>query len=109
MLEFPWVPDGSALKSEIIIYKITQLVGMKECKIYGDFLGITLLTVHCFGIHHGPAHQTRQSPPTAEGSIAIDDGGFMGPNYSEDLNQKIDKAIKVRRGLERAGCFFCCF
>ncbi|CAK8985186.1 unnamed protein product [Durusdinium trenchii] len=28
------------------------------------------------------------------GSIAIDDGGFMGPNYSEDLNQKIDKAIK---------------
>ncbi|CAK8985182.1 unnamed protein product [Durusdinium trenchii] len=29
------------------------------------------------------------------GSIAIDDGGFMGPNYSEDLNQKIDKAIKA--------------
>ena len=86
---------------------------MKECKIYGDFLGISLLTVHCFGIHHDPAHQTRQSPPTAEGSIAIDDGGFMGPNYSEDLNQKIDKAIKVResrelfpRGLEGAGCFF---
>jgi len=28
------------------------------------------------------------------GSIAIDDGGFMGPNYSEDLSQKIDDAIK---------------
>eukprot|EP00438_Fugacium_kawagutii_P026198 Skav206693 [mRNA] locus=scaffold1764:142489:159539:+ [translate_table: standard] len=31
------------------------------------------------------------------GSIAIDDGGFMGPNYSEDLNQKIDNAIKDLR------------
>ena len=28
------------------------------------------------------------------GSIAIDDGGFGGPNYSEDLNFKIDQAIK---------------
>eukprot|EP00438_Fugacium_kawagutii_P016886 Skav223776 [mRNA] locus=scaffold521:214301:221180:+ [translate_table: standard] len=28
------------------------------------------------------------------GSIAIDDGGFGGPNYSEDLNSKIDQAIK---------------
>ena len=28
------------------------------------------------------------------GSIAIDDGGFGGPNYSEDLNCKIDQAIK---------------
>ena len=28
------------------------------------------------------------------GSIAIDDGGFGGPNYSEDLNSKIDIAIK---------------
>lgn len=28
------------------------------------------------------------------GSIAIDDGGFMGPNYSEDLSKKIDEAIK---------------
>ena len=28
------------------------------------------------------------------GSIAIDDGGFGGPNYSEDLNSKIDMAIK---------------
>ncbi|CAK8991940.1 unnamed protein product [Durusdinium trenchii] len=28
------------------------------------------------------------------GSIAIDDGGFGGPNYSEDLNSKIDSAIK---------------
>lgn len=26
------------------------------------------------------------------GSIAIDDGGFGGPNYSEDLNSKIDSA-----------------
>mmetsp|Transcript_10709 Transcript_10709/g.33254 ORF Transcript_10709/g.33254 Transcript_10709/m.33254 type:complete len:232 (+) Transcript_10709:2-697(+) len=28
------------------------------------------------------------------GSIAIDDGGFMGPNYSEDLSSKIDGAIR---------------
>eukprot|EP00930_Biecheleria_cincta_P047348 TRINITY_DN327_c0_g1_i5.p1 TRINITY_DN327_c0_g1~~TRINITY_DN327_c0_g1_i5.p1 ORF type:complete len:608 (+),score=139.92 TRINITY_DN327_c0_g1_i5:53-1825(+) len=28
------------------------------------------------------------------GSIAIDDGGFMGPNYSEELSSKIDTAIK---------------
>eukprot|EP00933_Yihiella_yeosuensis_P016019 TRINITY_DN13832_c0_g1_i1.p1 TRINITY_DN13832_c0_g1~~TRINITY_DN13832_c0_g1_i1.p1 ORF type:complete len:741 (-),score=213.75 TRINITY_DN13832_c0_g1_i1:458-2680(-) len=28
------------------------------------------------------------------GSIAVDDGGFMGPNYSEDLSSKIDKAIR---------------
>jgi len=28
------------------------------------------------------------------GSIAIDDGGFMGPNYSEDLGTKIDNAIR---------------
>jgi len=28
------------------------------------------------------------------GSIAIDDGGFMGPTYSEDLGTKIDDAIK---------------
>mmetsp|Transcript_58140 Transcript_58140/g.135950 ORF Transcript_58140/g.135950 Transcript_58140/m.135950 type:complete len:753 (-) Transcript_58140:244-2502(-) len=27
------------------------------------------------------------------GSIAIDDGGFMGPNYSQDLAAKIDDAI----------------
>lgn len=28
------------------------------------------------------------------GYIAIDDGGFMGPNYSEELSSKIDSAIK---------------
>eukprot|EP00416_Gambierdiscus_australes_P021017 CAMPEP_0171057256 /NCGR_PEP_ID=MMETSP0766_2-20121228/1647_1 /TAXON_ID=439317 /ORGANISM="Gambierdiscus australes, Strain CAWD 149" /LENGTH=758 /DNA_ID=CAMNT_0011512317 /DNA_START=91 /DNA_END=2367 /DNA_ORIENTATION=- len=28
------------------------------------------------------------------GSIAIDDGGFMGPNYSDDLGTKIDNAIR---------------
>jgi len=28
------------------------------------------------------------------GSIAIDDGGFMGPNYSEELSSKIDDAIR---------------
>ncbi|CAE8708930.1 unnamed protein product, partial [Polarella glacialis] len=28
------------------------------------------------------------------GSIAIDDGGFLGPEYSEDLAQKIDGAIR---------------
>jgi len=28
------------------------------------------------------------------GSIAIDDGGFQGPNYSEELSTKIDDAIK---------------
>ena len=28
------------------------------------------------------------------GSLAIDDGGFMGPNYSEELSASIDKAIK---------------
>merc|ERR1719229_1313610 len=29
------------------------------------------------------------------GSIAIDDGGFMGPNYSEELSTKIDDAIRT--------------
>ncbi|CAE7254744.1 ftsH, partial [Symbiodinium pilosum] len=29
------------------------------------------------------------------GSIAISDGGFMGPEYSEDLSTKIDDAIKA--------------
>ncbi|CAE7378488.1 ftsH [Symbiodinium natans] len=29
------------------------------------------------------------------GSLAIDDGGFMGPEYSEDLSRKIDDAIKA--------------
>lgn len=28
------------------------------------------------------------------GSIAIDDGGFMGPNYSEELSSNIDEAIR---------------
>merc|ERR1740138_718574 len=28
------------------------------------------------------------------GSLAIDDGGFMGPNYSEELSTKIDEAIR---------------
>ncbi|CAE7811175.1 ftsH, partial [Symbiodinium sp. CCMP2456] len=28
------------------------------------------------------------------GSLAIDDGGFMGPDYSEELSSKIDNAIK---------------
>eukprot|EP00413_Alexandrium_margalefii_P036932 CAMPEP_0204583914 /NCGR_PEP_ID=MMETSP0661-20131031/46042_1 /ASSEMBLY_ACC=CAM_ASM_000606 /TAXON_ID=109239 /ORGANISM="Alexandrium margalefi, Strain AMGDE01CS-322" /LENGTH=517 /DNA_ID=CAMNT_0051593311 /DNA_START=1 /DNA_END=1554 /DNA_ORIENTATION=- len=28
------------------------------------------------------------------GSIAIDDGGFMGPSYSEELGSKIDDAIR---------------
>jgi len=28
------------------------------------------------------------------GSIAIDDGGFMGPSYSEELSTKIDDAIR---------------
>eukprot|EP00415_Alexandrium_ostenfeldii_P001128 UN1128 len=28
------------------------------------------------------------------GSIAIDDGGFMGPSYSEELGSKIDIAIR---------------
>ena len=28
------------------------------------------------------------------GSLAIDDGGFMGPDYSEQLSEKIDQAIK---------------
>mmetsp|Transcript_106503 Transcript_106503/g.217268 ORF Transcript_106503/g.217268 Transcript_106503/m.217268 type:complete len:95 (-) Transcript_106503:63-347(-) len=28
------------------------------------------------------------------GSIAIDDGGYMGPNYSEELSTKIDDAIR---------------
>jgi len=28
------------------------------------------------------------------GSIAIDDGGFMGPSYSEELSTKIDEAIR---------------
>merc|ERR1712050_314171 len=28
------------------------------------------------------------------GSIAIDDGGFMGPSYSEELSAKIDDAIR---------------
>lgn len=31
---------------------------------------------------------------SAVGSIAIDDGGFMGPNYSEDLAQRIDQAVR---------------
>jgi len=29
------------------------------------------------------------------GSIAIDDGGFMGPDYSDELSTNIDDAIKV--------------
>ena len=28
------------------------------------------------------------------GSIAIDDGGFGGPYYSEELSRRIDQAIK---------------
>jgi len=28
------------------------------------------------------------------GTLAIDDGGFMGPNYSQELAGKIDKAIR---------------
>ena len=39
----------------------------------------------------------------SRGSIAIDDGGFMGPNYSEELNQKIDKAIKDSCPMELVG------
>ena len=43
------------------------------------------------------------------GSIAIDDGGFGGPNYSEELSERIDGAIKEisderlgrRSGVER--------
>ena len=55
------------------------------------------VSYHCitlevfFGLSVGAGWSSR---PRA-GSIAIDDGGFMGPNYSEDLNQKIDKAIKA--------------
>ena len=37
--------------------------------------------------------------PQDVGSIAIDDGGFGGPNYSEDLNSKIDQAIKDMTGM----------
>mmetsp|Transcript_68693 Transcript_68693/g.201639 ORF Transcript_68693/g.201639 Transcript_68693/m.201639 type:complete len:89 (-) Transcript_68693:262-528(-) len=28
------------------------------------------------------------------GNLAIDQGGFMGPSYSEELGEKIDDAIK---------------
>jgi len=28
------------------------------------------------------------------GTLAIDDGGFQGPNYSQELAGKIDKAIR---------------
>jgi len=28
------------------------------------------------------------------GTLAIDDGGFMGPSYSQELAGKIDKAIR---------------
>ena len=39
-------------------------------------------------------HKTRVTRPRQVGSIAIDEGGMMGPSYSEALSSEIDGAVK---------------